>query len=189
MATQSRSSSLGTPAPDFALTDPRGRGYRLEDFRDAQLLLIAFICNHCPYVQHMIDGLVQFARDYASKGVAVVAINPNDVDSYPDDSPENMARLAAQKGFPFPFLHDESQQVARAYQAACTPDLFLLDRQRRLIYHGQFDGSRPRRGQPATGADLRAATEAALSDSQISNQIPAVGCSIKWKRGQEPDWA
>jgi peroxiredoxin len=182
--------SLGTAAPDFALPDPLGRRYSLDDFRDAQLLLVAFICNHCPYVQHMIDGLVQFARDYASKGVGVVAINPNDVDSYPDDSPANMARLAKEKGFPFPFLYDERQQVTKAYQAMCTPDLYLFDRQRRLIYRGQFDGSRPRSWRRVTGADLRAAADAALAGRPIDpQQTASIGCSIKWKAGNEPDWA
>ena len=189
MATHSGLLPLGTAAPDFAPPDAHGRRYRLEDFREAQLLLVAFICNHCPFVQHMIDGLVQFARDYAHHRVSVVAINPNDVEAYPEDSPANMARLAAQKAFPFPYLHDESQQVTKAYEARCTPDLYLFDQKRQLIYRGQFDGSRPRSRQPVTGADLRAATDAALSGKPIGRQIPSIGCSIKWKPGNAPDWA
>jgi peroxiredoxin len=189
MATHSRTLPLGTPAPAFALPDPSGRRYRLEDFAARPLLLIAFICNHCPYVQHMLDGLVQFARDYAPRGVAVVAINPNDYDSVPEDSPRNMARVAAERSFSFPYLYDETQEVTRAYQAMCTPDLYLFDQQRRLLYHGQFDGSSPGRRQPVTGADLRAATDSALAGMPIGPQVASIGCSIKWRPGQEPDWA
>jgi peroxiredoxin len=187
--TQSRMLPLGTAAPGFSLPDPAGRTYGLADFADARALLVAFICNHCPYVKHIVDGLAQFARDYHVRGVAVVAINPNDASRYPQDDPANMAKLAAQKGFSFPYLYDASQAVAKAYQAACTPDLFLFDQARHLVYRGQFDASRPGNRQPVTGADLRAAADAVLAGGAIRDQIPSVGCNIKWKAGQEPDWA
>ena len=186
--TQSRMLALGTPAPDFSLPDPAGKLHGLGDFAGARALVVAFICNHCPYVKHMIDGLVQFARDYSAQGLSVVAINPNDASRYPDDSPANMAQLAAQKGFGFPYLYDASQAVAKAYEAVCTPDLYLFDQSRRLAYRGQFDGSRPASRQPVTGADLRAAADAVLAARQIKQQIPSVGCSIKWKAGQDPGW-
>jgi len=186
--TQSRMLSLGTAAPDFSLPDPSGRTFSLKDFAAARLLLVAFICNHCPYVKHIVDALAQFARDYQPRGVAMVAINPNDASRYPDDSPENMAKLASQKGFVFPYLYDASQGAAKAYQAVCTPDLFLFDQARHLVYRGQFDASRPGNRQPVSGADLRAATDAALAGRTIKQQIPSVGCNIKWKPGQEPDW-
>jgi peroxiredoxin len=187
--TQSRMLPLGTVAPDFSLPDPAGNRFGPKDFADAKVLLVAFICNHCPYVKHIVDALAQFARDYKVRGVAVVAINSNDAGRYPEDSPANMAKLAAQKGFNFPYLYDASQVVAKAYQAACTPDLFLFDQARKLVYRGQFDASRPGNGQPVTGADLRAAVDAVLAGRTISEQIPSVGCNIKWKTGQEPDWA
>jgi peroxiredoxin len=187
--TQSRMLSLGTAAPDFSLPDPAGRTCSLEDFADAKALLVAFICNHCPYVKHIIDALAQFAHDYKPRGIAMVAINSNDVSRYPDDSPANMAKLAAQKGFEFPYLYDASQAVAKAYQAVCTPDLFLFDQARHLVYRGQFDASRPGNRQPVSGADLRAAAEAVLAGRSIRDQNPSVGCNIKWKAGQEPDWA
>jgi peroxiredoxin len=187
--TQSRMLSLGTAAPDFSLPDPAGRTHSLEDFADARVLLVAFICNHCPYVKHIIDALAQFAHDYQPRGVATVAINSNDVSRYPDDSPVNMAKLAAQKRFEFPYLYDASQAVAKAYQAVCTPDLFLFDAARHLVYRGQFDASRPGNRQPVSGADLRAAADAVLAGRPIKDQIPSVGCNIKWKAGQEPDWA
>lgn len=185
--TQSRMLALGTVAPSFSLPDPAGKQHALEDFASAKALLVAFICNHCPYVKHMIDGLAQFARDYRARGVAVVAINANDVSRYPDDSPQNMAHLVSQKRLDFPYLYDQSQSVARAYQAVCTPDLFLFDQQRRLSYRGQFDASRPGNGKPVTGADLRAAVDATLAGREIGQQIASVGCNIKWKPGQEPD--
>ena len=186
---QSRMLALGTAAPDFSLPDPAGKLHGLDEFAGARALVVAFICNHCPYVKHMIDGLVQFARDYSAQGLAVVAISSNDASRYPDDSPENMAQLAAQKGFGFPYLYDASQAVAKAYEAVCTPDLYLFDQSRRLAYRGQFDGSRPGSKQPVTGADLRAAVDAVLAGREIKQQIPSVGCSIKWKAGQEPAWA
>jgi peroxiredoxin len=181
--------ALGTAAPDFSLPDPTGNTHALKDFADARALLIAFICNHCPYVKHIVDGLAQFARDYQPRGVAMVAINSNDATRYTDDSPANMAKLAAQKGFTFPYLYDASQAVARSYQAVCTPDLFLFDQARHLVYRGQFDASRPGNQQPVTGADLRAAADAVLAGRATKEQIPSVGCNIKWKAGQEPNWA
>jgi peroxiredoxin len=187
--TQSRMLALGTSAPEFCLPDPAGKLHRLQDFADARALLVAFICNHCPYVKHIIDGLAQFARDYQPRGVAMVAINSNDASRYPDDSPANMAKLAAQKRFVFPYLYDASQAVAKAYQAVCTPDLYLFDEARRLVYRGQFDASRPGNKQPVTGADLSAAADAALTGRAIQVQIPSVGCNIKWKVGEEPVWA
>jgi peroxiredoxin len=186
---QSRMLALGTTAPGFSLPDPAGKLHVLADFADARALLVAFICNHCPYVKHIVDGLAQFARDYQPRGVAIVAINPNDASRYPEDSPANMAKLAAQKGFDFPYLYDASQDVARAYQAVCTPDLFLFDQARHLAYRGQFDASRPGNKQPVTGADLRAAADAVLAGRATKEQVPSVGCSIKWKPGQQPDWA
>lgn len=189
MATQSRMLALGTAAPDFSLPDPAGKLYGLKDFGNARALVVAFICNHCPYVKHMIDGLGQFARDYSAQGLSVVAINSNDVSRYPDDSPANMAQLAARRAFGFPYLYDASQAVAKAYEAVCTPDLYLFDQARRLAYRGQFDASRPGSREPVTGADLRAAADAVLAGREIKQQIPSVGCSIKWKAGEEPAWA
>jgi len=182
---------LGTRAPRFALRDTvGGRTVALEDFAASPGLLIAFICNHCPYVKHILEGVVAFARDFGARGLAVVAISSNDVEGYPEDAPAEMARIATLKGFTFPYLYDESQQVAKAYQAVCTPDFFLFDRDRRLAYRGQFDGSRPGNQVPVSGADLRAAAEALLHSSPVaSEQTASVGCSIKWKAGQEPGWA
>lgn len=188
---QSRMLPLGTAAPRFALRDTvSGRAVALEDFASSPALLIAFICNHCPFVKHILDGFVAFARDFGARGLAVVAISPNDAESYPEDAPAEMSRVAKLKGFTFPYLYDESQEVAKAYQAICTPDFFLFDRERRLVYRGQFDGSRPGNRIPVTGSDLRAAAEALLRGLAVpTQQTPSVGCSIKWKAGQEPDWA
>lgn len=188
---QSRMLPLGTAAPRFALRDTvSGRAVALEDFASSPALLIAFICNHCPFVKHILDGFVAFAHDFGARGLAVVAISPNDAESYPEDAPAEMSRVAKLKGFTFPYLYDESQEVAKAYQAICTPDFFLFDRERRLVYRGQFDGSRPGNRIPVTGSDLRAAAEALLRGLAVpTQQTPSVGCSIKWKAGQEPDWA
>jgi len=156
--------------------------FALEDYGAVPGLLVMFICNHCPYVKHIRGGLAQFGRDYAAKGLAIVAINSNDVRAYPDDRPEMMARESAAAGYTFPYLFDESQEVARAYSAACTPDFFLYDRARRLAYRGQFDGSRPGNGLPVTGADLRAAAAAILAGkATAAEQKASIGCSIKWK--------
>jgi peroxiredoxin len=187
----SRMLPLGTQAPLFSLLDTvSGRTVALEDFASSQALLIAFICNHCPFVKHTIDGLVTFARDFEPRGVAVVAISSNDAESYPDDRPTEMTRIAKLKSFTFPYLYDESQEVAKAYHAICTPDFFLFNREQRLAYRGQFDGSRPGNKIPVTGSDLRAAAEAVLRGNPApTEQTPRVGCSIKWKPGQEPHWA
>ena len=186
----SRMLPLGTPAPAFALPDTvTGRTVASGDFASAPLLLVVFLSNHCPFVKHMLDGFVAFAREFGARGLAVVAISVNDIASYPDDAPGEMARIARLKGFTFPYLYDESQEVARAYQAVCTPDFFLFDRDGRLAYRGQFDASRPGNGVPVTGADLRAACDALLAGKALTGeQKPSVGCSIKWKAGQEPDW-
>jgi peroxiredoxin len=185
---ESRMLALGTPAPDFNLTDPSGRRFALRDFAGSKGFLAVFICNHCPFVKHLLEGFVEFAREYGPKGVAIVAINPNDAAKYAEDSPESMKRIAAEKGFTFPYLVDDTQAVAKAYQAICTPDFFLFDAARKLAYRGQFDASRPGNGLPVTGSDLRAAADALLAGQPIGNQIPSVGCSIKWKSGQAPDW-
>ena len=180
---------LGTPAPSFALRDTvTGRTVALEELTGSSALLIAFVCNHCPFVKHILDGFVTFARDFGTRGLAVIAISSNDAVRYPADAPEEMARIATLKNFTFPYLFDESQEVAKAYRAVCTPDFFLFDRERRLAYRGQFDASRPGNKVPVTGADLRAACEALLEGRPAPRQqIPSVGCSIKWKLGQEPD--
>jgi peroxiredoxin len=189
-ATPSTMLSLGTRAPDFRLPDaasPDHRVVSLSDFAEAQALLVMFICNHCPFVKHVRTELARIGRDYTLRGVAMVAVNSNDVQKYPDDSPEHMAMEAAAAGYVFPYLYDESQTVAKAYQAACTPDFFLFDRARRLVYRGQLDDSRPGNGRPVTGADLRAALEAVLSGRPVSpDQRPSIGCNIKWKPGHEP---
>lgn len=182
---------LGTPAFQFALHDTAsGRTAALEDFAPSPALLVAFLCNHCPFVKHMLDGFVALARDLGEQGLAVVAISPNDIKAYSEDAPPQMARVAAAKGFTFPYLYDESQQVAKAYQAVCTPDFFLFDRNRRLVYRGRFDGSSPGNRVPVTGEDLRGACEALLRGRPVpEQQTPSVGCSIKWKPGQDPDWS
>jgi peroxiredoxin len=183
--------ALGTKAPRFALPDVvSGETVAFEDFTAAKALLVAFFCNHCPYVMHILEGFEAFARELSARGLAIVSISSNDITSHPADAPAEMARIATLKGFTFPYLYDESQSVAKAYQAVCTPDFFLFDRERRLRYRGQFDGSRPGSRIPVTGEDLRAAAEALLEDRPVqSQQTPSVGCSIKWKAGQEPDWA
>lgn len=182
---------LGTPAPDFSLPEPMtGKMVSLGDFQDAPALLVMVICNHCPFVKHIRQGLVQFARDYPAKDLAIVAISANDAANYPDDSPAKIAEEAKTFGYPFPYLHDESQTVAKAYHAACTPDFFLFDAGRKLVYRGQFDGSRPGNKVPVTGSDLRAAADALLAGRPVpSAQQPSIGCNIKWKTGHEPDYS
>lgn len=178
---------LGTPAPDFRLPECDGGTVARDDLRDAPALLVMFICNHCPYVQHIRDGLAALARDYRPRGVAVVAINSNDVAAYPADRPEKMAAEKRLAGYEFPYLHDETQAVAKAYRAACTPDFFLFDAERRLVYRGQFDDSRPGNGRPVTGTDLRAALDAVLAGAApLAGQTPSIGCNIKWKPGAAP---
>jgi len=181
--------SLGTQAPDFSLPDTDGNLVSLSDFRDAPALLVIFMCNHCPFVKHVAKGLAQLAQEYQTKGVAVVGINSNDVQSFPEDSLANMKKEAARHGYTFPYLYDETQKVAKAYRAACTPDFFLFDRQRRLVYRGQMDDSRPGSGIPVTGNDLRAALDALLAGQPVPEvQKPSIGCNIKWKAGNEPDY-
>jgi peroxiredoxin len=183
MAIQSKMLALGTAAPAFRLMDTAsGKAVSLTDFAASRAVLVAFICNHCPYVKHILDGFVAFAREYGSRGLGVVAISSNDVTTHPADSPAEMEKLARAKDFTFPYLYDESQAVARAYDAACTPDFFLFDADRRLVYRGQFDSARPGSAQPVTGADLRAAVDAMLAGRLApAKQIPSVGCGIKWK--------
>lgn len=180
---------LGTPAPHFQLLDTTGKLVSLTDFKDAPALVIAFICNHCPYVKHIRAGLAQFARDMQGRGVALVAINSNDAVKYPADSPAKMAEEIREAGYTFPYLYDESQSVAKAYRAACTPDFYVFDQQRRLAYRGQFDPSRPGNGVPVTGSDLRAAVDEVLKNQPASaKQMPSIGCNIKWRPGNEPDY-
>ena len=180
---------LGTEAPAFRLPDVDGRQVARDDFADAPAMLVMFICNHCPFVQHVRGELARFAREYQDKGLAIVAINSNDVDRHPEDGPEEMRREATEEGYVFPYLFDEDQSVAKAYHAACTPDFFLFDRQRRLNYRGQLDDSRPGNEVPVTGSDLRAAADAVLAGQPATTeQKPSMGCNIKWKPGSEPDY-
>jgi len=180
---------LGTNAPDFRLSDPSGKVFSLADFKRASALLVVFMCNHCPYVKHIRNGLARLARDYQPRGVAVVGVNANDVANYPADSPAKMAEEAASAGYIFPYLYDETQAVAKAYRAACTPDLYIFDKDQRLVYRGQFDYSRPGNGVPVTGKDVRAALDALLAGKAVSStQKPSIGCNIKWKPGNEPEY-
>jgi peroxiredoxin len=181
---------LGTPAPDFRLPDTNGKIVTLDDFRDAPALLVVFLCNHCPYVVHIRHQLAILTRDYQDQGVGVVGINSNDAANYPEDSPEMMVREKAEVGYTFPYLYDESQEVARKYKAACTPDFYVFDKERKLAYRGQLDGSRPSNAIAITGKDLRAALDAVLSGRPVADdQRPSIGCNIKWKRGNAPDYA
>ena len=178
---------LGTTAPDFKLPDTNGKIVSLADFKSRKALLVIFMCNHCPYVIHIRDGLAQLARDYTNRNVGIVGINANDVENYPADSPAKMMEEVKTAGYVFPYLYDESQSVAKAYRAACTPDIYLFDAQHRLVYRGQFDDSRPGNGLPVTGKDLRTALDAVLSGRQVyANQKASMGCNIKWKAGNEP---
>ena len=181
---------LGTEAPDFALPDTvTGTTVSLSDSADAKALLVMFICNHCPYVVHIRDAFGPLARDYAPQGLAVVAISSNSLRTHPQDGPERMQALARDLDWPFPYLFDESQAVAKAYQAACTPDFFLFDGARKLHYRGQLDGARPGSPIPVTGVDLRAAIDSVLAgEPPPAEQVPAIGCNIKWERGNEPDY-
>ncbi len=180
---------LGTTAPDFQLPDTNGKIVSPADFKDKAALLLIFMCNHCPYVVHIRDGLAKCARDYAPRGVGIVGINANDVKNYPADSPAKMKDEVKAAGYIFPYLYDETQAVAKAYRAACTPDIFLFDKNRKLVYRGQFDDSRPGNGLPVTGRDLRAALDAVLAGKPVSeNQKASIGCNIKWKAGNEPDY-
>ncbi len=180
---------LGTPAPSFDLPDFDGRRYALADIAGSRALLVVFTCEHCPFARHIRAGFARFAAEYAPRGLAIVAVNSNDLAAYPQDGPDAMREEARSAGYGFPYLLDADQSVAKAYRAACTPDFFLFDSDRRLVYRGQFDDSRPGDARPVTGADLRRAADAVLSGTAVGlEQRPSVGCSIKWKPGAEPDY-
>ena len=181
--TESTMLELGTAAPDFALTDVvTGNTVHRDDFQGKKALLVLFICAHCPYVKHIEAGLAALGKDYAGQSIGIVAISSNDVATHPDDSPANLKRQAQRLGFVFPYLYDETQAVAHAYKAACTPDIFLFDGNLRLVYRGQFDASRPGNGIPVTGKDLRAAIDLVLAGKPVpAGQRPSIGCNIKWK--------
>lgn len=180
---------LGTLAPDFSLPDYDGQNWSLANARGKQGLLVIFMCNHCPYVKHVAPELSRLAYEYQAKGIGVVGISSNDVVSHPDDSPEMMKREAAVQGYLFPYVYDETQQVARAYRAACTPDFFLFDQELKLVYRGQLDDTRPKQGVEPNGSDLRRALDGLLAGQAIDDQQkPSIGCNIKWKSGAEPDY-
>ena len=181
--------ALGTTLPGFSLPDFDGTVVTPEQFADAPALLVAFICPHCPFVRHIRMGFGEFAREYQAKGLAIIGINSNDIDEFPEDAPEGMRKEARTAGYPFPYLVDESQQVAKDFMAACTPDLFLFDQARRLVYRGQFDDSRPRMNLPVTGRDIRLAVDAVLAGEPVpATQRPSIGCNVKWKPGNAPDY-
>jgi peroxiredoxin len=186
-AVESQMLELGTQAPQFALPDPDGHIHELTPGANAYVVM--FICNHCPFVIHVREELALLGDNYGDKGVQIVAINSNDVEGYPADSPEKMRKTAAEWGLTFPYVFDEDQSVAKAYRAACTPDLFVFDSEQRLVYRGQLDDSRPSNDKPIDGKDLREALDAVLSGRPVSNdQRPSIGCNIKWKAGNEPDY-
>jgi peroxiredoxin len=178
---------LGTPLPSFSLPDFNGKVVSDADFKDSKALLVAFICEHCPFVRHVRSEFARFAKEYEAKGLNVVAIMSNSIEEFPQDGPEGMKKEAQEAGYVFPYLFDKDQKVAKAFKAACTPDLFLFDGDRRLVYRGQFDGSRPKNNVPVTGADLRAAADAVLAGQKPpEQQRPSMGCNIKWYPGNEP---
>jgi len=180
---------LGTKAPDFKLFDTvNNQLVSLDDFDNAKGLLVVFMCNHCPFVKHILEEFVVAARELQKKGIGVVAISSNDVENYPDDSPVKMANLARGKRFSFPYLYDGTQEIAKAYRAACTPDFYLFDEHYKLVYRGQFDESRPGNDEPVNGKDLREAVDLFFDGRQKENQKPSVGCNIKWKKGNKPDY-
>ncbi len=180
---------LGVKAPDFSLPNMDGRTVSLDDFRDSAALVVVFMCNHCPFVKHVAKELARLAKEYQARNAAFVGINSNDVDIYPEDSPPMMRLESHNRGYTFPYLFDESQEVAKAYRAACTPDFFVFDRDRLLVYRGQMDSSRPGNNIPVTGIDLRAALDAVLEDKPVAaDQKPSIGCNIKWKNGSQPDY-
>ncbi len=180
---------LGTQAPDFHLKDTGSKEVGLNDFADKPALLVVFMCNHCPYVKHIADAFSAFADEYQPKGLGVVGISANDAVNYPDDGPEKMAEEAKMRGYTFPYLYDAQQEVAKAYRAACTPDFFLFDGERKLVYRGQFDASRPGNDTEVTGADLRQAADKILAgEIPDADQVPSIGCNIKWKPGNEPKY-
>ena len=180
--------ALGTQAPDFSLPEVvTGRMVSLKDFSDKKAFLVLFICRHCPYVQHVKQGLASLGRDYANKEIAIVAMSSNDAKNYPEDTPDKLKEMAKELKFTFPFCYDETQETAKAYLAACTPDFFLFDQNRRLVYRGQFDDSRPGNNKPVTGKDLREAIDNVLAGRKVNpDQKPSIGCNIKWKPGKEP---
>jgi hypothetical protein len=187
-AVESQMLELGTLAPEFSLPDPGGNMHSLRDGAAAHLVM--FICNHCPFVKHVREELARLGVDYGARGVAIYAINSNDIERYPDDGPEHMQREAAAWGYTFPYLLDEDQAVARRYQAACTPDFYIFDADRKLVYRGQLDDSRPSNDKPVDGHDIRAALDAILGSRPVTGrQVPSIGCSIKWKPGNEPGYA
>ena len=180
---------LGSQAPDFLLPNVDGQKLSLSDFQGKAGLLVVFMCNHCPFVLHLRTALAEFAREYLEQGLAIIGISSNDTIQYPQDGPAAMKAEHAAAGYPFPYLFDETQSVAKAYRAACTPDFFLFDRDHRLVYRGQFDDSRPKTNLPITGADLRAACDSLLAGLPVkADQQPSIGCNIKWKVGAEPDY-
>ncbi len=180
---------LGTAAPEFSLPNVDGTTVTLANFADKKGLLVIFMCNHCPFVVHLREALAEFGNEYQAKGLGIVGISSNDVSTHPDDSPEKMVDEAQSAGYTFPYLYDATQEVAQAYKAACTPDFFLFDQNHKLVYRGQFDDSRPGNGQPVTGADMRAACDAVLAGSEIPEaQKPSIGCNIKWKDGNAPEY-
>jgi peroxiredoxin len=182
---------LGTPAPPFALRDVvSGQIFSLDSFTSKAALLVMFICRHCPYVEHVQQEIAKIGQDYTDTGLGIIGISSNDPAHYPDDAPERLKELAQRLHFRFPFCFDETQEVAKLYKAACTPDFYLFDRERRLVYRGQLDDSRPGNNKPVTGRDLRAAIDAVLAGKPVaSNQKPSIGCSIKWKPGNAPSYA
>lgn len=180
---------LGTVAPSFSLPDTSNQTVSLKDFAQTSALLVMFLSNHCPYVKLVREEIARIGKEYGEKGAGIVAVMSNDVESYPDDAPDKMAEEVAAVGYTFPYLYDETQEVAKAYGAACTPDFFLFDRDRKLVYRGQMDSARPGNGEPVTGADLRAALDAVLSGKPVCDQQrPSLGCNIKWKPGNAPDY-
>jgi peroxiredoxin len=180
---------LGTLAPAFALPDTEGRTVRLEDFAGKPALLVMFICNHCPYVQHVREEIARVGKEYSARGVGIVAIASNSVAEYPEDGPGPMKEEKTRMGYVFPYLFDESQAVAKAYQAACTPDFYVFDQSRKLVYRGQLDNSRPGNNVPVTGKDLRAALDAVLAGRPVpAQQKPSIGCNIKWRPGNAPGY-
>ena len=186
-AVESQMLELGTPAPEFSLPDPDGQLHGLPDAANAYLVM--FICNHCPFVKHVCEELARLGKDYDEQGVAIVAINSNDTDKYPADGPEQMRQEAQAHGYTFPYVLDADQSVAQAYRAACTPDFYVFDAGRKLVYRGQLDGSRPGNDIAVDGRDLRAALDAVLADQTVdANQAPSIGCNIKWRPGNEPDY-
>jgi len=187
--TESTMLDLGTQAPDFSLKDTTGQLVSLNDFKNSKALLVIFMCNHCPYVVHLRQAFTTLATEYSAKGLSIVGINSNDIEKYPADSFEKMVEEKAAAGYPFPYLLDETQEVAKKYRAACTPDFFLFNAKQTLVYRGQWDESRPRNDAPITSQDIKVAINATLAGQPCPDQqTPSMGCNIKWKEGNEPDY-